>query len=619
MFIISFAIFVFVLTVFENVFLALLLLILLLLWHSIVKKFRNTARTSLLITLAFLISILSIFVKNYKYDQDIKSLPNVEWRISRDMDWPVWKYFVGTGIVSDIYSYQKYVFQDNAGREYFLISSRKFEIWDILWLNWRVDLAYTGAGNIFDFQKQWNDFVSKPNLSWLFDYEFNYSKWLMMKGFYGTIYGQSYLVFKDECEYHNFADDVFETEDFLPPSSFAPNFPQGKNVSLVAQIYPPFLAPLHSLSGTKGLKKSLYPPVAPQYCGAVRGEQLPLIKGDNFSGKGNDENLHSLSEQNCKSKISFIQKIRKGLQKMVVSAYGENKQAGLILWMLVWDRSQIPPDDYQWFVKSWLVHIIAVSWWNIIMIVVFLWAILFFLPFYVRNAVILLTIILYSMICWLDSSVFRATVMWWLGMLALFWWKEINIWRAMSTAFIVMLIINPYFLAYDVGFLLSFSAIIGIIYFWKLIENCASYFKKQWADNENQTTITSKKKKNLFKTWFQKFLKEFVTPTVGATIGVLPVMLFFMGTTNLTWIIANFLVVPIVAVVMIYGFISTVLFQVLPWEIRLWPENLLLNYIYFMSELAQRFGVYLHAEGSWIKYVLLGLFIVWLVLVRMRR
>lgn len=201
MFIISFAIFVFVLTVFENVFLALLLLILLLLWHSIVKKFRNTARTSLLITLAFLISILSIFVKNYKYDQDIKSLPNVEWRISRDMDWPVWKYFVGTGIVSDIYSYQKYVFQDNAGREYFLISSRKFEIWDILWLNWRVDLAYTGAGNIFDFQKQWNDFVSKPNLSWLFDYEFNYSKWLMMKGFYGTIYGQSYLVFKDECEY----------------------------------------------------------------------------------------------------------------------------------------------------------------------------------------------------------------------------------------------------------------------------------------------------------------------------------------------------------------------------------------------------------------------------------
>jgi len=23
----------------------------------------------------------------------------------------------------------------------------------------------------------------------------------MMKGFYGTIYGQSYLVFKDECEY----------------------------------------------------------------------------------------------------------------------------------------------------------------------------------------------------------------------------------------------------------------------------------------------------------------------------------------------------------------------------------------------------------------------------------
>ena len=30
---------------------------------------------------------------------------------------------------------------------------------------------------------------------------------------------------------------------------------------------------------------------------------------------------------------------------------------------------------------------------------------------------------------------------------------------------IVMLVINPYFLVYDVGFLLSYSAIIGLIYF----------------------------------------------------------------------------------------------------------------------------------------------------------
>jgi predicted membrane metal-binding protein len=49
-------------------------------------------------------------------------------------------------------------------------------------------------------------------------------------------------------------------------------------------------------------------------------------------------------------------------------------------------------------------------------------------------------------------------------MLALFRGKEIPIWRLLSMAFITMLIINPYYLVYDVGFLMSFTAVIGIVY-----------------------------------------------------------------------------------------------------------------------------------------------------------
>ncbi|MBU0627382.1 ComEC/Rec2 family competence protein [Patescibacteria group bacterium] len=44
----------------------------------------------------------------------------------------------------------------------------------------------------------------------------------------------------------------------------------------------------------------------------------------------------------------------------------------MVLGMLIGDRSEIPPDDYQTFVDSGLVHLIAVSGGNIIMIVVFL-------------------------------------------------------------------------------------------------------------------------------------------------------------------------------------------------------------------------------------------------------
>jgi len=88
--------------------------------------------------------------------------------------------------------------------------------------------------------------------------------------------------------------------------------------------------------------------------------------------------------------------------------------------MLIGDRSQIPDSEYQSFINSGLVHLVAVSGGNVLMIVIFLQFILFFLPFYVRLGVILLTIIEYGCICGLDSSVFRAVLMGGMSMFALF-------------------------------------------------------------------------------------------------------------------------------------------------------------------------------------------------------
>ena len=129
----------------------------------------------------------------------------------------------------------------------------------------------------------------------------------------------------------------------------------------------------------------------------------------------------------------------------------------MILGRLIGDKSQIPESEYQNFIDSGLVHLVAVSGGNILMIVVFLQCILFFLPFYVRLGVILCTIIGYSLVCGLDSSVFRAVLMGGMNMVALFRGREINIWRLLSISALVMLIVNPYFLVYDTGFLLSYA------------------------------------------------------------------------------------------------------------------------------------------------------------------
>ncbi len=95
----------------------------------------------------------------------------------------------------------------------------------------------------------------------------------------------------------------------------------------------------------------------------------------------------------------IVQKLRISLYDRVNALYGKNKYSGLILGMLIGDRYQIPQEEYKTFQSSGLVHIIAVSGGNIMIIVIFLGFILFWVPFYLRKFIIAGMIILYALIC----------------------------------------------------------------------------------------------------------------------------------------------------------------------------------------------------------------------------
>jgi ComEC/Rec2-related protein len=301
----------------------------------------------------------------------------------------------------------------------------------------------------------------------------------------------------------------------------------------------------------------------------------------------------------------WIKQTKKILQQKIMSTYGKNKITGLILWMLIGDRSQIPKDDYQWFINSWLVHIIAVSGGNIVMIVVFLWAILFFLPFYIRSGVILLTIIFYWLLCGMDSSVLRAVITWWLSLLALFRGREVPMWRLLAIAFVGMLLINPYYLVYDVWFIMSFCAIIWIIYIGKIWQRP----KEEW-EKVAMSIIKSKPKYLLLSTKYWLYVrKNYLQPSIGATLWIFPIIIFFMGRLNLLSIASNLFILPILPFVMIYGFLSIFVYQLVWWHRILWIEEILITYIYKVSEYSSSFGLFLSAE-DWAKRGLLILFLV---------
>lgn len=112
-------------------------------------------------------------------------------------------------------------------------------------------------------------------------------------------------------------------------------------------------------------------------------------------------------------------------------------------------------------------------------------------------------------------------------------------------------------------------------------------------------------------------------PTFGASLGTLPILLFFVGSTNLTGILINLFVVPLVPVITIGGFVSIVLSRMTGWSFWTVPIEQLLQLVFWLSQLAEDFAVKILVENMLTRRVLLliliGVVLCILLIVREKR
>jgi len=305
----------------------------------------------------------------------------------------------------------------------------------------------------------------------------------------------------------------------------------------------------------------------------------------------------------------FIQKVRQKLINSISNIYSNSPNAGLYLWMLIWDKSMIDKQNYENFVNSGIVHIVAVSGWNIVMVLIFLWFLFRWIPFYLRLVILSFGVVFYVLLCGNDSSVIRAGIMWILWIFALFVGREISIRRSMAYTVFFMLLQNPYLLTRDVWFLLSFGAIFGII--WSSGRSDLTSYQNI---SKNKKLTISNKIWFVVRDFFVDFIKNYLYPTLGATIGTLPFILFFMTKTNLVWIIGNLLIIPFVPIVMIYGFISPILANLSDYFVTIWYW--ITGYIFWISHIATQNWIYIILNSMRIRRTVLWfglILIIWFV------
>ena len=264
-------------------------------------------------------------------------------------------------------------------------------------------------------------------------------------------------------------------------------------------------------------------------------------------------------------------------------------ESGLLVGLILGGSNQLSDEMQDNFSRTGLTHIVAVSGYNVTIIVNYLMLLGIFLGFWRRQAfwLAVIGVILFVIIVGAPASATRAGVM---GILLAWAMKNgrlANSQNAVLFAAAVMLLFNPTLLRWDVGFQLSFLATLGIIHIYPILEKI-SWRKILWkvyawirfrGQDERLEAILAGEKKS-FSAGRPGLIMETLLLTLSAQIFVLPIILYNFGQLSLISPLANILVLPIIPLAMFLGFLAVLLSFALPFlsQFLVWPVYLPLKY-----------------------------------------
>lgn len=160
--------------------------------------------------------------------------------------------------------------------------------------------------------------------------------------------------------------------------------------------------------------------------------------------------------------------------------------------------------------------------------------------------------------------------------------------NAIVIAAFIMALFNPRVLVFDIGFQLSFAALLGMIYLSPVLKNALKIETKG------------------FLSW-----KENAVNTASAQIMAMPILLSSFGLFSLSSLLANILILEFIPLTMGLGFVMAGLglFSVFLAKILGFLTNLLISYEFFIIDIFSKFSLPLKTDSVnlffWIIYYLL--------------
>jgi competence protein ComEC len=214
--------------------------------------------------------------------------------------------------------------------------------------------------------------------------------------------------------------------------------------------------------------------------------------------------------------------------KNAINNYFPEPQGSFLSAILLGIRGGVSSQTRFWFAQSGLAHVLAISGLHITILAQIL------LIFFINVLLIrreqafwptVLIVVLFVLLVGAPASAVRAAIM---G-LGLVWANKMgrpqSSQRILLYTAVIMLLFNPQLLKSDIGWQLSFLAVLGI--------SLLNPFFNQWLKNIP--------------------FKRYLSITLSAQIFTLPLILYYFGNFSLAGLIINVLVLPLIPLIMILG------------------------------------------------------------------
>jgi competence protein ComEC len=252
------------------------------------------------------------------------------------------------------------------------------------------------------------------------------------------------------------------------------------------------------------------------------------------------------------------------IREKIIGMYKElgitGDRLALVAAITLGQKNMLDPEQKQIFIRAGVMHIMAVSGLHAVILSLFIYNLLFFMKGRlsgIRAAITMLLLWAFAFVTGLTASVLRATLMFSFLQAGKLMKRNVNgINSVLASAFILMLI-RPSVL-FDAGFLLSYSAVIFIICFYRDL-----YLKLAFKNRAGD------------KIW------QSASVTILAQAGTLPLTVALFNQFPTWFILTNIVIVPLSSFLIIVGCLVPLTYAV---RFISLPLASLLNYLTGLTE-----------------------------------